>query len=211
MDIKAKMDRINLRLQELTTVQKNMLFIIPPLLIVAVCTYFLILPGFQEKGRLTEETVKQTSDITTLEKSSSALPALQAENRRLTARLMELQLQLPDEKEVSGLLKRVSELGVQSGLQVASWKPKPKNVYQGNEVYEIPVDVEMRGTYHKFGKFFSNITAVGRIVNISNIAMKPGDQKLFPRGVTGLNVTFTAVTYSLIPESEKKTLKDQKK
>src|SRR5208283_5116051 len=101
-------------------------------------------------------------------------------------------------REVSGLLKQVSDLGVKSGLQVVTWRPGIKSIHPGNDVYEIPVNVEMRGSYHYFGQFFSNITGINRIVNISNITLSTGDAKMFPRGMTGLNVGFTATTYSLI-------------
>ncbi|HXW69380.1 MAG TPA: type 4a pilus biogenesis protein PilO [Dissulfurispiraceae bacterium] len=207
MDISATMSRISSKIEALPPLKKNMLLVIPPILIIALAVYFLIMPAFEEKGILTEEVGNQTKQISSLSKDSSRLPALQAENKRLGDKLMVLQMQLPEEWEVSGLLKQVSDLGVQSGLQVVTWRPGIKSVYPGNEVYEIPVNVEMRGAYHKFGQFFSNITAIYRIVNISNITMRTGDQKMFPRGMTGLNVSFTATTYSIIPEKEKEALR----
>ncbi len=213
MDIKLNMTQILSKLEALPSSRRNMLLVIPPFIIIAVIVYFFAMPGFQEKGRLVEETGKQMDQIGSLQKKSARLPVLQAENKRLEDKLAALQMQLPEEKEVSGLLRQVSELGIKSGLQVVSWKPRARNVYPGNEVYEIPVDVEMIGPYHMFGQFFSNITGLNRIVNISNISMKVGDQKLFSRGTVGLNVSFAAVTYSVIPEQEKKELlkKGQKK
>ena len=63
----------------------------------------------------------------------------------------------------------------------------------------------MRGSYHMFGQFFSNITKLKRIVNILNIHMKLGQQKKGASG-TGLNVSFISMTYSQIPEQERKEL-----
>jgi Tfp pilus assembly protein PilO len=63
----------------------------------------------------------------------------------------------------------------------------------------------MRGTYHKFGQFFSNVTGLNRIVNIGNIQARAGEQR-YQRGLIGLNVSFTAMTYSLISEAERKEL-----
>ncbi len=213
MDMKATWDRISSKVEALPPLKKNMLLVIPPILIVALIIYFFVMPAYEERGILTEEVGKQTEQIGVLKKNSSKLPELQAENKRLIDKLMVLQMQLPEEWEVSDLLKQVSDLGVKSGLQIISWRPGIKSVHPSKEVYEIPVNVEMRGAYHEFGKFFSNITAIDRIVNISNITMKVGDPKMFPRGKTGLNVSFTLTTYSLIPEKEREALKkkDQKK
>lgn len=204
--MKAALSRMSSRLEALPPLKKNMLFVIPPILIVALTVYFLVMPAFKEIGTLTEEVGKQTAQIGDLHKHSARLPALQAQNKRLSDKLMVLQMQLPEEWEVSGLLKQVSDLGVKSGLKVVTWRPGIKSVHPSNEVYEIPVNVEMRGAYHKFGQFFANITAIDRIVNISNITMRTGDPKMFPRGVAGLNVSFTLTTYSLIPEKEKEAL-----
>jgi len=211
MDIKATLAQMGTKLEALPPLQKNLLLVVPPILIIALFGYFLVMPALDEKKTLEEEISKQMGDIAVLQKQAASLPALRAGNKRLVDKLAELQMQLPEENEVSGLLKRVSELGTKSGLQVASWKPGARSVHPSNEVYVIPVDVEMRGSYHQFGQFFSNVTALNRIVNISNITMRPGDQKLFPRGTTGLNVSFNAITYSLIPEKEKKELENKAK
>ncbi|MBI3592922.1 MAG: type 4a pilus biogenesis protein PilO, partial [Nitrospirae bacterium] len=200
------------KIENLPPLKKNLLLAAPPVIIVILFVYMVIMPFLEEKKVLIEEINKQNAEIETLKKSSFRLPMLKAENKRLADKLVELQLQLPEEKEVSGLLKQVSELAVKSGLQVILWRPKGKNIHPSNEVYEIPVDVEMRGVYHMFGQFFSNVTALSRIVNISNISMRVGDQK-FQKGAAGLNVSFNAMTYSLIPEKEKKELqkKEEKK
>lgn len=182
----------------LSPLKKNLLLALPPVIIIALFTFLFIMPALEERKALNEEIGKQKTEIASLERNSSRLPALKAENKRLEDRLSELQLQLPEEKEVSGLLKQVSELGIKSGLQVVSWRPGTRGVHPSKEVYEIPVEVVMRGTYHKFGQFFSNITTLNRIVNIFNISMRPGS--------FGLDVSFTSTTYSQIPEKEKKEL-----
>jgi type IV pilus assembly protein PilO len=206
MDIKGQIDQIISKFEALPPSRKNILLVISPLLIIGLAVYFVAMPSFQEKGRLEEDIGKQMGEIGVLQKKSAGLPELLAENKRLEDKLKQLQMQLPEEKEVSGLLKQVSELGVKSGLLVVSWKPRPRTVHPSNEVYEIPVDVSMRGPYHMFGQFFSNVTGLSRIVNISNITMSVGDQKMFARGMVGLNVNFSAITYSLLPEQEKKAL-----
>src|SRR5208337_1264254 len=211
MDMKAALGSISSKIEALPPLKKNMLLVIPPILIIALIVYFLAMPAFEERGTLTAEVGKQTEQIGNLMKNSSKLQELQAENKRLSDKLLVLQMQLPEEWEVSGLLKQVSDLGVKSGLQVVSWRPGVKSVHPSNEVYEIPVNVEMRGAYHEFGQFFANITAIKRIVNISNITMRTGDSKRFPRGMTGLNVSFTLTTDSLIPEKEREALQKKAK
>lgn len=186
--------------------KKKLLLVLPPLIIIVLFVVLLIMPAFEERKRLSEEVEKQNNEIQTAQKNAAKLSTLIAENERLKSKLFELQMQLPEEREVSGLLRQVSEIGIKSGLQIVSWKPKDKAVHPSKEVYEIPVEVEMRGNYHRFGQFFSNITKLSRIVNISNINIKTTEQKQQKGAGSILNVSFNAITYSLIPEKERKEL-----
>ncbi|MEW5744809.1 MAG: type 4a pilus biogenesis protein PilO [Nitrospirota bacterium] len=206
MDVKLKID-----IQNLSPLKKNLLLALPPVMIVVVAAVLFIMPGMEQIKQLGAEVEKQQAEITTLKRSSAKLPSLIEENKRLAAKLLELQQQLPEEKEVSGLLKQVSELGVKSGLQVALWKPRERSVHPSKEVHEIPVEVIMRGTYHRFGQFYSNITGLSRVVNIGNVVMRVGDAKAQQKNITALNVSFTAMTYSLLSEAERKELERAEK
>jgi type IV pilus assembly protein PilO len=202
--------KLGFDIETLPPAKKKLLLVLPPLIIIVLFAVLLIMPAFEERGKLATEVEKQNNEIQTAQKNAAKLSTLMAENERLKNKLFELQMQLPEEKEVTGLLKQVSELGVKSGLQIISWKPKNKVVHPSKEVYEIPVEVEMRGNYHRFGQFFSNITKLSRVVNISNINIKTADQK---QKAAVLNVSFTAMTYSMIPEKERQEMaaKEKKK
>jgi type IV pilus assembly protein PilO len=106
---------------------------------------------------------------------------------------------LPEEKEVSTLLKQVSDLCIRAGLKIVLWKPEPRKLHQSGIVYEIPVKVELLGSYHSVGDFFGSLTKLNRIVNVSNI--KFSDPKA-ERGVAVLKISFTATTFSAVPEEE---------
>ncbi|MBT9139293.1 MAG: hypothetical protein DDT31_01877 [Syntrophomonadaceae bacterium] len=192
--------KLGFDIENISPSKKKLLLVLPALLTTVLFAVFFIMPAVEELDKLSLEVDKQNKEIQTAQKNAEKLPVLMAENERLKSKLFELQLQLPEEREVSGLLRQGSELGIKSGLQIVLWKPKDKTIHPSNEVYEIPVEVEMRGNYHRFGQFFSNITKLGRVVNGSNINGKTTEQK--QKGAM-LNAGFTAMTYSFIPEKER--------
>ncbi len=202
--------KLGIDIENLSRFKRILLIILPSLAIAAIFATMYVMPAFEEVIKLETEVNSQNAEINLLKIHSAKLPTLIAENEKLQKRLNELQMRLPEEKEVSGLLRQVSALGVKAGLEVALWKPKAKVVHASKEVYEIPVEVQMRGNYHNFGEFFSNLTKLDRIVNLNDINMKIADAKI-KKGATGLNVNFTSVTYSLISEAEKKQLEEQEK
>ncbi|MCX7913250.1 MAG: type 4a pilus biogenesis protein PilO [Thermodesulfovibrionales bacterium] len=199
--------KLGFDVENLSPFKRRLLIILPSLAIIAFFLSLFIFPTLEEISKLKAEVQRQKDEIALLKRHSERLPTLMSENERLQRRLLELQMQLPEEREVSDLLKQVTILGTKSGLQVMTWKPKPKNIHPSKEVYEIPVDVEMRGSYHNFGQFFSSLTKLSRIVNLSDINIKIVD----PKGPQGLQVNFITTTYSIIPEIEKKQIEEKRK
>ena len=178
---------------------KTIISVLPAVIIIIVVTFVILLPKNKEIKALEGKILLQENEIAKSRAKAEKLPELIAENERLRRRLEELELQLPEEKEVSGLLKQVSDLGIRSGLHIMLWKPEQKKIHSSGIVYEIPVKVELTGSYHSLGYFFSSLTKLNRIVNISEIKLSdPKPEK----DIASLKVSFTATTFSSIPEEE---------
>jgi type IV pilus assembly protein PilO len=171
--------------------------VLPTVLISAIILIFMIMPKQKEIKKLDAELDNQNNEIATSQAKVAKLDILIRENEKLQVRWNELKQELPEESEVSGLLKQVSDKSIGSGLDMMSWKPGPKKVYPGGIVYEIPVLVRVSGTFHNFGAFLSSLTRLDRIVNVNNIQM--GSPKM--KGESSvLQISFTASTFSAIPE-----------
>ncbi len=194
---------IKLGIEDLSPTKKKLLLMLVLIAIAVLFVVYFVQPYLGKIEQLSAEIEKQVGDIKVAERETARLPELIAENQVLMVKLLELQLQLPAEKEVSELLRQVSKLGTKRGLQILLWRPGGTTIHVSNEVYEIPVEVEMRGSYHRFGQFFSNVTKLDRIVNVSNINMEA--VRLQER--KKINISFTATTYSPIPEAKRKELK----
>jgi len=89
---------------------------------------------------------------------------------------------LPEGHETPGLLDDITFVGTTSGLNFVkiNWQPEVSQ-----EIYvELPINIEVVGTYHEFGDFVSKIAGLPRIVtlhdfeilhdkdNISNLTLK---------------------------------------
>lgn len=178
---------------------QTILSVSPAVIIVIVVVFLLILPKQKEIKAFDSKIALQENEIAKSQSKVGMLPQLILENEKLRKKLTELQQQLPEEKEVSSLLKQVSDLGIKSGLKILFWKPEQKRMHPSGIVYEIPVKVELLGSYHDLGYFFSSLTKLNRIVNLSDIKLSdPRPEK--ERAI--IKVSFTATTFSAIPEEE---------
>lgn len=71
---------------------------------------------------------------------------------------------LPTSNETPGLLDDITFVGTSAGLtfRLLNWqKEVPKEFYT-----ELPIQIEVTGSYHDFGQFVSNIAALPRIVTV---------------------------------------------
>ncbi len=179
-----------------------------PLVILLLFFFIYYRPKSAEIKALKSEIQKQEQEITNAERKLAKLPELKAKYNVLVMELDDLKRQLPEEKEVSGLLKQVSDLGIESGLVINLWKPANKRVHSSGILYEIPVKVEMSGSYHNLGVFFSKLTTLNRIVNLKNIKLgrpRPSGKEAV------LQIALDTVTFSAIPEKELEKMKKSKK
>ena len=77
---------------------------------------------------------------------------------------------LPNSHEIPGLLDDITFIGTTSGLDFVKleWQPEiSKEVY-----IELPIDIEVIGSYHSFGEFVSKIAGLPRIVTLHDFTIK---------------------------------------
>jgi len=95
---------------------------------------------------------------------------------------------LPESHETPGLLDDITFVGTTSGLNFVniSWQPEINN-----DIYiELPIEIEVIGSYHDFGNFVSKIAGLPRIVTVHDfvIDMSKDNKKQ-------LNLKLEAKTY----------------
>ena len=195
--------------------QKIILLALIFIVLIGGFVYFIFLPGKAEFDALKTSVNELNQKINTNEVKLRRLEELKVENMQLQSQLAMLQAQLPMEQEVSSLLKQVSDLSIESGLEVKLWKPGARKKDTSGMYLEIPVDVEVSGGYHSLASFFDRISKLPRIVNITNINM---DGAKVSGGGISIQNKFVATTFSAViegteelPDSKKVNKKDKDK
>lgn len=112
--------------------------------------------------------------------------------------------QLPADTEVPGLLEDITNTGLGTGLQIDRIGLQPEI---SREFYvELPIDIEVRGTYHDLASFVSGVASLPRIVTLHDFSIKPVGQE-----VDDLVMEISAKTYRYNPEQGATGKKRKKK
>lgn len=166
-------------------------------LLVAVLGYFYNISDLREQLAQTEsKEVELKKEFEEKAFKAANLEALRKQMVEMEASFGALVSQLPSDTEVPGLLEDITNKGVESGLEIKSIKLEPE---QAREFYvELPISIEVTGSYHDFGTFVSGIAGLPRIVTLHNFKIAPagqaaGKEKEASTGV--LSMSISAKTY----------------
>jgi type IV pilus assembly protein PilO len=121
-----------------------------------------------------------------------------SEVEKLDTELKKALAELPDEREIAQLLERVSDKARDAGLEIRTFRPRPE---QKKDFYaEVPVEIEISGTFHQVATFFDEVGNLERIVNIDQFDM--GGAVVEEDRVT-LKSSLTATSFRFLEESER--------
>lgn len=141
----------------------------------------------------------RNNELRTLNQEQEKLDQLKANQNEIRAKLAKLSRQLiiakeklPDNAEVPSLLQRIHNQAKTAGLEINKFKREPD---RSKDYYiEIPVSMELVGTYDELANFFYYIGRMTRIVNVSEIGLnRTGKSDMDVDG--NLKVTALAVTF----------------
>jgi type IV pilus assembly protein PilO len=147
-----------------------------------------------------------------LEKELAQLQAQVKNKAKTTEEIAEVEgqfqqvkAQLPEQKEIPELLRQVSNLGRESGLEVVLFRQKAEAL---KDVYaEVPVEMGVRGEYHQVALFFDKVRHLDRIVNVSDISIKNPQQN---NEQVRVEASFFATTYRFLSDEERERITKEK-
>ncbi len=137
--------------------------------------YFMYQPYAEEMQSLQERIDARRQTVEKHKQVAAKLDVFKTQVSELEAKLHALLRELPESREIPGLIRQISDLGVRTGLQISLIKPQPE---QKKEYYaEIPIQVRVKGPYHALGRFFDDLGRLERIVSVDNVQLEAANQE----------------------------------
>jgi type IV pilus assembly protein PilO len=131
--------------------------------------------AIQKESQLKQEFEKKSFQVANLK-------ALRKQMEDVEGKFSELLGQLPTDKEVPGLLEDISNIGRAAGLEIeeiALAGEKQEKFY-----IELPINIEVKGTYHQMGQFVSGVAAIERIVTLHDYTLNPTDDGMLEMAIS---------------------------
>ena len=130
------------------------------------------------------------SKIRIAERQEGKLKQLKEEIANYEATLEELKLILPEESEVSQIIKKIQAIISSARLKIGKFAEQNKST---KKVYiEVPYSISLEGTYHNLGVFFDQLSRLQKIFTVNNLTINPIKKKISDYSI---KANFTASTY----------------
>ena len=149
--------------------QKLIAWVLSLVALAVVFWLYLYKEDWQKLQELTDKAEKLDLEIFEAQRKARELPKFQKEAEKLDKQLERVLLQLPDKREIQALLSSVSTLATDTGLEVIAVTPQKEVI---RDFYaEVPMYLEVEGTFHQIATFFDEVGHLSRIVNIARVSV----------------------------------------
>jgi type IV pilus assembly protein PilO len=186
------------KLEKLTKPQRMGIYAATLIVIVGLSVWLLLWPKHQKISALEKQLARVQQELAVAKRNASELNDWRNKMKQKEAQYKTVMRELPEKEEIPTLLAGISQAGRDAGLDFLLFQPKQENAK--GFYAEIPVDINVSGTYHQVAVFFDKVSNLPRIVNIRDIKMSPASLK---EGGGTLTTSCQAVTYKFVENSGK--------
>lgn len=171
--------------------------------LVAAAAWFGWQVQYEELDAKRQEEVKLKEGWLAKKKQAINLEAYRNQLVEIERSFGALLKQLPNAAEMESLLVDINQAGLGRGLQFELFKPGAEAV---KDFYaELPITINLTGSYHDFGSFAGDIAKLPRIVTLNDINVVPG------KSGDVLTLAAKAKTFRYLDEDEMAARKKQEK
>lgn len=154
---------------------KYIVILIVMLLIMGAGYQFLISPNIAQYAQLQKQELILKQSFEEKQGLASSLDLYRAQLYKMEALFQEMLKHLPAENEMPGLLEDLSKTGVESGLVFTLFAPQQE--IKHDFYIELPINIEVIGTYRQLAIFVSRVAQMSRIVTIHDLTISlPADK-----------------------------------
>ncbi|RMF93936.1 MAG: pilus assembly protein PilO [Nitrospinota bacterium] len=197
------MDELINRIDQLPGYQR---WLLVGLVIVTILAgyYYFVYQGKSQRIRTLQREIAEMQRIRDEhQKIANTLDEFRSRVAALDQRFESVKILLPERREIPELLTQISKLGMQMGLEFNLFRPEPE--VKRDFYAEVPVSLEVQGSFHNVARFFDAIGKLPRIVNVTNFLM---GEPTVSGGEVRVRTRGTVVTFRFLDPRE---LREQQK
>ncbi|HBE73152.1 MAG TPA: hypothetical protein DDW31_03545 [candidate division Zixibacteria bacterium] len=160
--------------------------------IAVLYVYLGFIPTKKSVEVLSAQETKLRQELEQVRAAVARLPELEAEYQALEKKWAKAQELLPTDKEISRLLKQVTNTGIEAGVKFVTFKPgAPASASALSS--SIPIDLSVLGSFDQVAGFMAGLGNLPRIIVPSKLKLTANKDR--DDDVRTIKADFTATAY----------------
>jgi type IV pilus assembly protein PilO len=156
--------------------------------------WFYWAPTAERSSLLQQQITQMQLDNQRTREIADRLPQLEAEVAAMEDQLQTLQHILPEASESDALLRRLETAAADTNLELRRTDYQPAILH---DFYaEVPIQLDVVGTFHDLARFFDRVSKFGRIVTVGQVTISA----VTDGGPNTIQSQCTASTFYFLPE-----------
>ena len=124
----------------------------------------------------------QRNELKRLESFASNIQTIKQEYKELSLQLEAALEHMPRTFNLASLMRKMTNLAHNSGIELVTFKPKKGEEKEGNSFYStIQIDFQLHGSFTQTLVFFDQLSRLKRIINIESIKLATNNPSPQPR------------------------------
>jgi type IV pilus assembly protein PilO len=161
----------------------------------AVAFFAYFKPKGQELKNLRAERGTLEQEVRDLKIKKQQMDQIETELAGMRTTLKQLEVIIPEKKEISEILRRIQQLAFDARLEIIKFAPRGEI---RKEFYaEWPIPIEVTGNYHNLATFFDRLSNFARIFNVEDFSIRSLPSQT---DAATISSSFTAKTYYFLDE-----------
>lgn len=167
------------------------LYIIVSFALLALGSFFLIWPKYQEFGMLEQEILEKKSELESQDEYFKDLELLSVELEKRQEFLLKIDAAITEKRSLPELLNFLQKTASQSRTVIRALAPSFIGLDLEKGVNVTRLNIQLDGSYVGLKEFISNIEKSARLIEVNNITFSyPEDEELF-----SFNINMTIYSY----------------
>ena len=144
-------------------------------LVVAGYGYFFLQERIETIKKMNVNIQQQEQDMASKRRMLARLPQMREELAKLKEEEARLARKLPSKEEIPTLLTDISNAAHEQGLELALFAPGAEI---SRDLYaEVPVGMEVRGSFHAIALFVDQVARMSRIVTFADMTVEANKEQ----------------------------------
>lgn len=166
------------------------------ILIIGLGYWLVVKSNFEQYHTLQDQEVTLKQDFETKQRQAANLQSYRNQLVLINERFGAMLKQLPAKNEMPGLLEEISKTGIASGLKFELFAPDKE--VEHDFYIELPIKIQVVGTYFQLAVFLSRVAEMNRIVTLhefSIVGVSSKDSKVVSEDELVMDITAKIYRY----------------